>query len=323
MADSSAPEMKPQRHNGGALLVGILVAGLVAGVFIIQGPASDAPAPRLADAGSTQQPNLSPTPTPRPTEPADTPTATNPAPSIEYQTPAPLDENVKPPEDYDECVAYYESLGYNADNCQSPDPERESMLTEASARVEAAKTPLPAPTASPTSALEQNLRKCRVYLHSIGIDPEDCSKIPDMEYVDADKMFALREGCSRDSRDQPGVTTCTGAPEVDPDGDSGIDSVKSFTTGDWTIDGDFYGAGDDDARGLEWGGGALFVELTTDARATWITITDKDGEPLAPVDGAAPSKTIRATLPAGRYIVRTGTDAKTDRVRYRLTLKAG
>jgi hypothetical protein len=38
---------------------------------------------------------------------------------------------------------------------------------------------------------------------------------------------------------------------------------------------------------------------------------------------AAPSKTIRATLPTARYIVRTGTDAKSGRVPYRLTLKHG
>lgn len=229
------------------------------------------------------------------------------------------------PEPYDECVKWWEARGYNADNCATPDPKQESMLASASSRAAIERRPLPAPTASASTLLQQNLQKCRVYFHSVGLDPDDCSKIPDLEYVDADKKFSMGEGCSREPLDQPGVTICSGGggDDVDPDGDGGIDSVKSFSPADWTIDSDFYGGGDDDSRGLEWHGGSIVVELTTDARATWIMISDKYGRPLAPAEDAAPSKSVRATLPAGRYIVRTGTDAKSGRVPYRLTVKAG
>lgn len=234
-----------------------------------------------------------------------------------------MPENEKPPEEYAACVAWYESYGYNADNCPSPDPGMESLMAQASARSEAAKIPLPSPAVSPSTLAQINLQKCRVYLHSVGGDPDDCSKIPDLEFIDADKKFAVDAGCDREPGDLPGVLVCSGPAQVDVDGDSGIDSVTSFAPADWDIKGDFYGGGDDDARGLDWRGGPLTLELATDARATWVAITDKYGGRVASIDDDAYHSTmIRATLPAGRYIVSTGTDAKTGRVPYRLTLKA-
>ena len=109
--------------------------------------------------------------------------------------------------------------------------------------------------------------------------------------------------------DQEGVTV-EDWDGSDPDGDSYVDTIHTFTAPNWNVEGHIWGPGDEDGYGIEWAGGELQVQAVGFKGDLDLVLTDTRGNVIADsmTDGPRSEK-IRITLPPGRYVAFVFSDA--------------
>lgn len=126
---------------------------------------------------------------------------------------------------------------------------------------------------------------------------------PDQSDQDNDGLGDACDPTGFPTENEPGVTVIDW-DGTDPDGDSYVDSVTTFTTPNWNIEGHIYGPEDQDAYGLEWGGGEIQLQIMGFATDLDLYLTDVYGNDLHQAITAGPrSEKLRLALPAGRYVM--------------------
>ncbi|MEO6715232.1 MAG: hypothetical protein ABIM89_17670 [Mycobacteriales bacterium] len=272
MTDSGAPDSKNARQNGAAVLIGILVAGLVAGVFILTQSAPSAPETAPA---------------------AVQPTRSGSATSAASASPSPVLSAAAVggagSETYAECVAYMESIGYDPADCvdvdalyksASADPARDPDLPINQPPAGCTRDVLDEPGVFACSGASESPPKdepnaqatCRADRATLGMDPDLCGH-PDSKV-------------SIEARSSPVPTESTGPVMRRP----GFRVTSEFSSPD-----------DAHPVGLQWPGGELVITLDSMNARLGMSLAGAADTRYYSLSATAHEQ--RSNVAAGNYII--------------------
>lgn len=284
--EPSVPANRNSRANVGAVVVGILVASLVAGTFIVAGSGGSPPAAPRASAVPSASPDplltVSSTPTespiPKASESGGSALVSDSASAaLSAAVPSPAQSLDDAPETLEECRAYLLSIGYDPEDCQDSMTD-ESGVTESTAP--ASTTSADVGTSSKHVLTAAEVAECRADRSVLGIRLDRCGKAGAEETV-VTRAFV-------DDRS---------------DGDPDENSVPMRKPG-FHVDGDFTSVDDTDPFGVHWRGGDLKLKLVGSNAALWIGIVRTPGEyPKSYRLDLAQDGTHRSTVLPGDYVI--------------------